>query len=374
MKNLLNMTEHLTEKRVPVKRRYTEKHPAKLASTAAVVRNVLFDAMSDGHLTEEELLKVLSEVNAHKRWLSRNLSFFNISEDEIGVKRYSLSPYGQRVKTATRTLNEGLNVPYKEQGKKPVNIFVGRFQPFTLGHVKVFEQMYKKNGYPVVVFLVRSGKPDPEKKPFNEDLQQAMFAEMTKQYPFLEAAFVVPNGGIDTLFATARPAYEPMMWGYGTDRRKAYDFMINKPSYREELGVNPNFTGFEIARTDDDVSASKVRKALVVDDETTFKKMTPTSIHKFYKTLQNTLQPIKENFTMKNLRSLNEFNSTESKNAINEDYIEVMNIPAIANALGEIQKLWMNWKTGPLTEPSDIKPAQKQLKNWIERWLKDNIK
>lgn len=307
MKNLLNITEYLTEKRIPIKRRYTEKHPAKLASTAAVVRNVLFDAMSDGYLTEEELLKVLSEVNAHKRWLSRNLSFFNISEDEIGVKRYSLSPYGQRVKTATRTLNEGLNVPYKEQGKKPVNIFVGRFQPFTLGHVKVFEQMYKKNGYPVVVFLVRSGKPDPEKKPFNEDLQQAMFAEMTKQYPFLEAAFVVPNGGIDTLFAAARPAYEPMMWGYGTDRKKAYDFMINKPSYREELGVNPNFTGFEIARTDDDVSASKVRNALVVDDETTFKKMTPKSVHKFYKTLQNTLPQIKENFTMKNLKTINEF-------------------------------------------------------------------
>lgn len=436
MRNLLNITDYLTEKRVPVKRRYTEKHPAKLASTAAVVRNVLFDAMSDGHLTEEELLKVLSEVNAHKRWLSRNLSFFNISEDEIGVKRYSLSPYGQRVKTATRQLNEGLNVPHKEQGKKPVNIFVGRFQPFTLGHVKVFEQMYKKNGYPVVVYLVRGGKPDPEKRPFDEDLQQAMFAEMTKQYPFLEAAFVVPNGGIDTLFAAARPAYEPMMWGYGTDRKKAYDFMINKPEYREDLGVNPDFTGFEIFRTDDDVSASKVRTALAVDDETTFKKMTPKSMHKFYKTLQNTLPQIKKNHNMKNLKTINEFlnestvnegskidyvtitnelfqadsnwwvknklkvsrdiskalagcktkhvvididkvhesNLTEGENVITEDYIEVMNLPELSNALGKIAEIWKQWKNGPMTEPGDIKPAQKELKSWMDRWFKDNIK
>lgn len=317
MKNLLGINDYLTEKRVTVKRRYTENYPAKLASTSAKVRNALFDAMADGHLTEEEILKVLSEINANKRWLGRNLSLFNISEDQSGIKTYSLSPYGQRIRNATRHLNEGLNVPYKEKGKKPVNIFVGRFQPFTLGHVKVFEQMYKKNGYPVVVYLVRGGKPDPEKRPFNEDLQQAMFAEMAKQYPFLEAAFVVPNGAIDTLFSTARPAYEPMMWGYGTDRKRAYDAMINKPEYREELGVDPEFSGFEIFRTDDDVSASKVRTALKLDDEATFKRMTPKSIHKFYKTLQDTLQPIKENYKMKHIKLFEHFiNESEVKPSV----------------------------------------------------------
>lgn len=431
MKNLLNINDYLTEKRITVKRRYTENYPAKLASTSAKVRNALFDAMADGHLTEEEILKVLSDINANKRWLGRNLSLFNISEDQGGIKTYSLSPYGQRIRNATKSLNEALNVPYKERGKKPVNIFVGRFQPFTLGHVKVFEQMYKKNGYPVVVYLVRGGKPDPEKRPFDEDLQQAMFSEMTKQYPFLEAAFVVPNGAIDTLFATARPAYEPMMWGYGTDRKKAYDAMINKPEYREELGVDPEFTGFEIFRTDDDVSASKVRNALMIDDEATFKRMTPKSIHKFYKTLQDTLQPIKENHNMKNLQSLNEFineslneshfkvgdnvtciksgmtgkvisldkpdgeedekyyevERTDGKvmkyapnelrlteGTVNEEYIEVMNLPELSNALGKIAELWKEWKNDLLTNPSDIKPAQKELKGWIDRWVKDNIK
>lgn len=463
MKSIKNLEEFITEKKVAVKRRYTESHPAKFVSTAARVRNAVLDAIGDGVITEDEMNKILSEIQAHKRWVSRNSKLFNITEED-GVKKISISSRGKRIRTLTRELNESLllegqfswlthdgqiqigsdptnkvvtymfddkgnkweerdyegygefggmdyyelvatmngyteadladkklmksarvigkpelrqlgialafdklkpkngkkvlfpalvtdprynwkrhdftkeaesdpdqgwdttdysdeddyfesaitealRVPHKEPGKKPVNIFVGRFQPFTLGHVKVFEKMYKENGLPTVVFLVRSGKPDPEKKPFNEDLQQAMFAAMTKQYPFLEASYVIPNGGIDTIFANARPAYEPMLWGFGTDRKKAYNYQIEKPEYREQLGVNPDFKGYEIFRTDDNISASKVRQALKTDDEGTFKKMTPKSIHKFYKTLQNELQPIQENnnHNMKNIKSLNEF-------------------------------------------------------------------
>lgn len=375
MDNLKNIHDFITEKRVTVKRRYTEKHPAKNVSTAARVRSAILDAVADGHLTEDEVNNILSEIKAHKRWLKRNVGLFNISEDETGIKRYSLSPYGHRVRTATAPINEALKVPHKEQGKKKVNMFVGRFQPFTLGHVKVFEKMYKENGKPVVVFLVRGKNSDPEKRPFDEEMQQAMFAKMKKQYPFLEASIVVPNGSIDTMFAAARPAYEPVMWGYGSDRKKAYGNMIDKQSYRDQLGVDPDFKGYEIFRTDDNISASKVRNALKIDDEKTFKKMTPKSIHSFYKPLQNILEPIKENNnTMKNLKTLNDFSVNESTEdvKINEEYVELM--PEIANALGKIQVDWDRWKNGPMTEPSDIKPAAKELKGWITRWMKQNIK
>ena len=446
MDNLKNIQDFITEKRVTVKRRYTEKHPAKNVSTAARVRSAILDAVSDGHLTEDEVNNILSEIKAHKRWLKRNVGLFNISEDETGVKRYSLSPYGHRVRTATAPINEALKVPHKEQGNKKVNMFVGRFQPFTLGHVKVFEKMYKENGKPVVVFLVRGKNNDPEKRPFDEEMQQAMFAKMAKQYPFLETAIVVPNGSIDTMFAAARPAYEPVMWGYGTDRKKSYGAMIDKQSYRDQLGVDPDFKGYEIFRTDDNISASKVRNALKIDDEKTFKKMTPKSIHSFYKPLQNILEPIKENNNnMKNLKSLAGFSSVNEakfkegqyikskvdsdnfiadvydrtnevdgspiekgasfeirkikggetilwsdadeveysietddlknfvkESVVNEEYIELM--PEIANALGTIQMDWDRWKNGPATEPSDIKPAAKELKGWITRWMKQNIK
>ena len=452
MDNLSNINDFVNEKRVVVKRRYTEKYPAKNVSTAARIRNAVLDAISDGHITEEELTKILSEIQAHNRWLKRNSKLFNISEDENGVKSYSLSPYGHRVRKVTRSvdpftqpLTEALKVPHKERGKKPVNIFVGRFQPFTLGHVKVFEKMYKENGLPVVVFLVRGGKPDPEKRPFDEGVQQAMFAKMAKQYPFLETAIVVPNGAIDTLFSAARPAYEPIMWGYGTDRKKAYDSMINKQSYRDQLDAAPEFKGYEIFRTDDNISASKVRNALKIDDEKTFKKMTPKSIHKFYKSLQDILGPIKESKQMKNLKSINEFSIKEKEeekeepkieepkvdtsggtikemdiegkdynavlstfsaigekqkamgkdvvglislpgenevyelldkqvkeSKINEEYIELM--PNIEAALEQIIEDWIQWQSGPATEPKDIKPARKELLNFCMAYLKKNIK
>jgi len=372
MDNLNDLNNFLNEKKVVVKRRYTEAYPAKNVSTNAKIRSVILDAISDGHITEEEMSKILSELRANKRWLGRNKTLFNISEDQSGIKTFSLSPYGLRVKNKTTILNEALTVPHKEKGKKPVNMFVGRFQPFTLGHVKVFEKMYKENGLPVVVYMVRGGKADPEKRPFDEDMQQAMFAKMKKQYPFLEASFVVPNGAIDTMFAAARPAYEPMMWGYGTDRKKSYGAMINKQSYRDDLGVDPSFKGFEIKRGAENISASKVRNALKIDDEKTFKKMTPKSIHGFYKPLQDIMQPIKENTNMKNLKSLTSFKVNESDLKLNEEYIELM--PEIANALGRIQTDWERWKNGPMTEPSDIKPAAKELKGWITRWMKQNIK
>jgi hypothetical protein len=59
---------------------------------------------------------------------------------------------------------------------------------------------------------------------------------------------------------------------------------------------------------------------------------------------------------------------------LNEEYVEVMNMPVIANALGQIEQQWSDWKNGPLTEKGDIKPAQKELKGWLDRWFKQNIK
>lgn len=244
-----------------------------------------------------------------------NESLFNQEPLEDMIIEEKTLSFNQFLETTKINLNEALKVPHYDRGKMPVNIFIGRFQPFTLGHVKVFEEMYKENGLPTVVFLVRGAKPDLEKRPFDEDVQQSMFAKMQREYPkLLEACFVVPNGGIDTLFATARPAYEPILWGYGSDRKKGYDSMIDNPKYREELNVDPNFTGYEIKRDDEDISASKVRHALVIDDKSTFDKMTPKAIHDFYKPLQDILVPIKES------EDIEEYDSITEKKGGTTDY------------------------------------------------------
>jgi hypothetical protein len=78
---------------------------------------------------------------------------------------------------------------------------------------------------------------------------------------------------------------------------------------------------------------------------------------------------------MKHIQEFEQF-SSENNNEIKEGagYVEVMDLTRVANALGEIQRVWAEWKSGPMTEPKDIKPAQKDLKAWVDRWFKDNIK
>jgi len=66
--------------------------------------------------------------------------------------------------------------------------------------------------------------------------------------------------------------------------------------------------------------------------------------------------------------------SQVKEDKINEEYIEVMNMPVINNSLGAIKKEWDKWKRGPLTKPSDIKPAQKELKDWLDTWFKTYIR
>ena len=62
MDNLKDIHDFLTEKKVTVKRRYTESHPAKNVSTSARVRSSIIEAIADGHITEEEMTKILTPV------------------------------------------------------------------------------------------------------------------------------------------------------------------------------------------------------------------------------------------------------------------------------------------------------------------------
>ena len=59
---------------------------------------------------------------------------------------------------------------------------------------------------------------------------------------------------------------------------------------------------------------------------------------------------------------------------INEAYVESMNYPVLKKALDTVVGQWSEWKKGPMTEPSDIKPAQKELMNFVSSYLKKNIK
>jgi nicotinamide mononucleotide adenylyltransferase len=220
-------------------------------------------------------------------------SFDNVMDFQSFLKKTHIQEANSEFE---QEIFEGLNLYTTKQGKKKVNIFVGRFQPFTLGHAKVFETLHKENKLPVVVLIVRSGKKPDAKAPFDEDTQMRLFAAMTKEYKFLEAIFITTNAAIDSIFNSLRPAYEPVLWGTGTDRFSSYSKQISR--YKDELNALDELEAYEIKRGDEDISATKVRNSLLIGDQDTFRKMVPKSIHKFFKELQSIIEQVNEKDTL----------------------------------------------------------------------------
>lgn len=209
--------------------------------------------------------------------------------DVMNFNQYLLN---QKIESQVSPITEALKVDHPEQGKKLVNMFVGRFQPFTLGHAKVVETIYKQNGYPVVILLVKAKnkkKEDAFKRPYDEATQVAMINSLKSKYP-IEEVFVIPTGGIDTMFNAMRPKYEPVLWGTGSDRMRTYGFQVNKQEYRDDLGVRDDFGLFEIPRTGKNISATQVRNAMLDGDEKLFKKLTPKPLHGMYGELKSKLE------------------------------------------------------------------------------------
>ena len=89
-----NFEDFLSEgKKLQIKRKYTENHPAQTVGKTANVRNAVLQAIKDGVVTREDFNKILSELStSSSQWASRNRKYFNVSEE--GVK---LSKWGRRI-------------------------------------------------------------------------------------------------------------------------------------------------------------------------------------------------------------------------------------------------------------------------------------
>ena len=89
---MANFEDFLSEgKKIQIKRKYTENHPASTVGKTANVRNAVLKAIKDGVVTREEYNKILSELSADSRqWSSRNRKYFNVSEEGIKLSKWGL--------------------------------------------------------------------------------------------------------------------------------------------------------------------------------------------------------------------------------------------------------------------------------------------
>lgn len=158
---------------------------------------------------------------------------------------------------------------------KKVNITIGRFQPFTNGHLKCAETPYKELGVPTVVCMinVKDEKVD-EKHPFPTSLILPLYNDAFKKHKMIEKFVLVNSADIVKIGEMLNSqGYEIVSWSCGTDRIDDYGKMASK--YAERAHLSPDFKMTEIKRSDEDISATKVRQALLADDKKSFDKMTP---------------------------------------------------------------------------------------------------
>ena len=177
---------------------------------------------------------------------------------------------------------------------KKVNICLGRFMPFTKGHYKMIEYGLKQNGLPTVVFMISNKKMD-KKHPFSDELMQKEMDMLKKSLKGIENTVYVNSADIVKLGQWCyENNYEPQFWITGSDRLAAYKRQAENPKY-QDLGHFPSsFTTLEVPRTDEDISATKVREAIMNDDLDTFKKMMPNGTEKLFDEFKEALSQVKE--------------------------------------------------------------------------------
>lgn len=176
----------------------------------------------------------------------------------------------------------------EERNKKEAFIFQGRFQPITKAHATIILDAIRNNKnlepFVIVVKGTKSGQ-DKKRNPFDIDTQIDLIRKSTNnQVKYIE---VTKSAFIEDLVNVVRDkGYEPVKMFAGSDRVVSYRDMIQR--YKDDLGINIEVE--EIKRTDEDISATKVRNALLEDDFSTFERMTLNLDEKDFEKLQKTLK------------------------------------------------------------------------------------
>ncbi len=169
----------------------------------------------------------------------------------------------------------------KNPGKYGCTVFMGRMQPPTSAHIKIIDDAVRQYKQPVVVAVV---KASGDQSPFPFKLVKDILQKSCKQKP---RVIELKTGFIGDFISPLRDVgFEPYYLLAGTDRVKNYQGQVK----RYEEMFNLSLTVEEIRRRNDDISATKVRQALLDDDEGVFQSMTAPGTHKFYKKLKRLMK------------------------------------------------------------------------------------
>ena len=198
--------------------------------------------------------------------------------------------------------------------KQKVNIVIGRFQPFTLGHKELVVELYKKNNLPVCILYIDNKKFDT-RHPFSNDLVErcidASFTDKEKSKYLADVPYMkVRNANIVEI---GQMLYdnnlEPVLLACGTDRYNSYKKMADNPKYRDMGKLPDDFDVIVLGRDENAVSGTLVRKAIKDDDIENINKMTDYSKNLTKQSFDILIGELKERINMvsEKLVDLNEY-------------------------------------------------------------------
>lgn len=166
---------------------------------------------------------------------------------------------------------------------KPINIIVGRFQPFHKGHLAMAKELKEENDLPSIAVVVYPGHNKSGKSPFDENIIKTYMEAVVREYPDLLSGFLIVNRGLLGIIAgeVRNLGYRIELIGAGDDRTDDYNKQVD---YLVKAGKEfPTTT--KVFKTKRITSASEVRDKLESEDFTAFKKLVPPCVASLYATL-----------------------------------------------------------------------------------------
>ena len=177
-----------------------------------------------------------------------------------------------------------------------VNIMIGRFQPFTAGHYKCVETAKNKKNLKTVICMINVTEDKVDKKhPFTSDMLIQLYSKFFNSDSNIADVVLVKSADIISIGKALNSlGYQPASWTCGTDRFDSYSKLAER--YHDQAMLSDDFEVIEIARSDEDISATKARNCLLDNDFDGFKSLMPNGISdldQLFSSLKNQIEKVK---------------------------------------------------------------------------------
>ncbi len=175
---------------------------------------------------------------------------------------------------------------FEQKNPKEAAIFVGRMQPFHIGHQKTIDIALKKYGKVAVIIVAGKGtSKDKTKNPFSFNERKKFIRRVypnASQVKILrsDSAFLGDEKTPGLIGITKKAGWEPVAMYAGEDRIPSYQAMAKRA----------NLDDFKVEQAARVTSATKVRNAIKDEDEKTFKKLVPKELHSMFSMMKTKLK------------------------------------------------------------------------------------